>query len=102
MGEHTPGPWTPHSLDWRAVEDANGEVVADVRSSPDDARLISAAPDLLAALEALATAKSGDESQIRGEWGLPTDPGYGEDSPELVAARAAIAKATGTETTVES
>ena len=60
-----------------------------------DARLIAAAPDLLAALEMLAEAKEGDEMQIEGEWGLSTDPGYGEPSAELVAARAAIAKAKG-------
>lgn len=57
--------------------------------------LHAAAPDLLAALEALADAKEGDEIQIEGEWGLSTDPGYGKPSPELVVARAAIAKAKG-------
>ena len=57
--------------------------------------LHAAAPDLLAALEQLAEAKWDDELQIQGEWGVSTDPGFGEPSAELTAARAAIAKAKG-------
>jgi hypothetical protein len=53
---HTPGPWMVHAEDRRAVVDSGGVcVVADVRSyrDTDDARLIAAAPDLLAALKAV-------------------------------------------------
>ena len=48
---HTPGPWTPYGLDWRMVVDKDSAVIADIRTNNADARLIAAAPDLLAALE---------------------------------------------------
>ena len=58
---HTPGPWTVKIIDtisdepayWQII-DTHGGVVGDVQSvNAADARLIAAAPDLLAALQAL-------------------------------------------------
>jgi hypothetical protein len=44
--------WKVADLDWRIIEDCEGNVVADIRSSnPDDSYLIAAAHDLLDALE---------------------------------------------------
>jgi hypothetical protein len=68
-GQHTPGPWTWERDDsgWADVlVGAGGAVVldADDTVSPvleDDARLIAAAPDLLAALEVLLAFEGWDE-----------------------------------------
>jgi hypothetical protein len=59
-GKHTPGPWRVGPVDDTRVEDANGNEVAQIDGDynhPDtwplmeaNARLIAAAPDLLAAL----------------------------------------------------
>ena len=76
---HTPGPWNVYALDWRSVE-AMGRVVADVRTSDDDARLIAAAPDLLAALEQVVALAGGV---------VVREPGL------LAECRAAIARARG-------
>lgn len=82
--QHTPGPWT---TDGKAETDTLDIVsplgrVAMLDCSHDlmleDARLIAAAPDLLAALEGLLNA-------------LPSATTH----PAIKAARAAIAKATG-------
>ena len=83
---HTPGPWTVTLGDTIAgapaywlIEGAGG-VVGDVQSvNADDARLIAAAPALLAALQAVA------------------DYWAGGDVPAEIDAqmRAAIARATG-------
>lgn len=96
--KHTPGPWKfgfeSASSDWAIVTDASGGVVANVNaeSGPDaisapatrkmpreaNARLIAAAPDLLAACQKIVDAV--------------------EDGDEMAAiemARAASAKATG-------
>lgn len=88
---HTPGPW-----DYREAYD-NGEpcgyvvqkgpafAIADVPQGEDDARLIAAAPDLLAACErALQHIEEYDESSRGGD--------YREATRTL---RAAIAKAKG-------
>ena len=47
---HTPGPWkmTYDAVDNRIVTDEDGKLVASVPSSLDNARLIAAAPALLA------------------------------------------------------
>lgn len=50
----SPPPWSIHHLDFRCIVDADGNVVADVRSwrdGPDNARLLAAANDLYEALE---------------------------------------------------
>jgi len=63
---HTPGPWKVYDLDWRVVVDPWDDVVADVRGHEHDARLITAAPDLLAiAEEILLRGSSGYDTQVR-------------------------------------
>lgn len=56
-GQHTPGPWrfSPWHIEEgpSAVYDANGDLVCTT-SSDDTARLIAAAPELLAALKDMA------------------------------------------------
>lgn len=95
---HTPGPWevAQYAGDVTMIENrvptGYGYLLTQVarilpvsESAEENARLIAAAPDLLAALQALT------------DWGRdhtsPKDP----NSPHalLVAARAAIARATG-------
>ena len=68
MSEHTPGPWEfkPAREDYRRVLspdiNAGGNWhVAIVQSSNADARLIAAAPDLLAACEYALDAMSGPD-----------------------------------------
>ena len=85
---HTPGPWTVYQLDWRSVVDVYGNVIADVRTRDDDARLIAAAPDLLAALEQIAL-----NFGISHPRGSRSGGVFPEES--IAIARAAIAKATG-------
>jgi hypothetical protein len=61
MADHTPGPWTVKNdpvAPERVVVDMGDGIVAvhpfkDWKSNADRARLIAAAPDLLAALESL-------------------------------------------------
>jgi hypothetical protein len=62
MSEHTPGPWTfsadyderSHDYNWDVVSQDHAHYVCEVYSNLGDARLIAAAPDLLAALEQIA------------------------------------------------
>ena len=96
MSGHTPGPWTDKAIDesqW-GVYDSRGWSVAqahqikvlsaDIKQAERtaNARLIAAAPDLLAALERLVRQHGSDGIE------------YSGDHPVAVA-RAAIAKATG-------
>jgi 16S rRNA G966 N2-methylase RsmD len=89
MAEHTPGPWTPH-IEWdieRArdgIEAFAGDGSTEMESFERVAAAACAAPDLLAALEFIATI---------------SDLGDLRNSHEviLLKARAAIAKATGKE-----
>lgn len=98
MTEHTPGPWTldehPQAGDW---------IVTAARSSTDDraigrvvtwrpewranARLVAAAPDLLAALRDIAD-----------DCGWVPEPRTGLERQMAERARAAIAKATEEDT----
>jgi hypothetical protein len=86
--KHTPGPWhvEPDEYQWLVISDCNYRYVAlvgDKDRFADDAanaRLIAAAPDLLAACERALGWFEGD---------------YGVNHPETVELRAAIAKATG-------
>lgn len=85
---HTPGPWrVEFRLNRLMVRAGEADVVAvampDEQDSKANARLIAAAPDLLAALEMFVDQYQGsgqDERELR---------------PEMIAARAAIAKAKG-------
>jgi hypothetical protein len=61
--KHTPGPWFAEAVDgrWRVWDDAGIACICDVHagvepdpSGAEHARLIAAAPDLLAACEAVA------------------------------------------------
>jgi hypothetical protein len=87
--QHTPGPWTianGHDARVYLIDDARGHAVgelvyADARK-PADARLIAAAPDLLAALRKLIGA-------------IDRLPGNNPLDGLADEARAAIARATG-------
>lgn len=91
---YTPGPWTvEHDGQSLPIIMANAEIVALARETKQrneklNARLIAAAPDLLAALEELTGIVQGalDDTNLHG---------LGMDSFTLQPARAAIAKALG-------
>src|SRR5690606_32489194 len=96
MAEHTPGPWDVVTTDYqprgypRAViaysdRPQGNHVIAPNVSSEANARLIAAAPDMLAALEHLT----------RGLPALLESIGYADEEGLIDEARAAIAKATG-------
>lgn len=99
MSKHTKGPWEfceDDCGDWRIYADGRA-IMGDAQNYPwvpesdADWHLIAAAPDLLEALRGMIEMyvpfiNSGDA----GNW----DP---ETEPEVIAARAAIAKATGEE-----
>lgn len=92
---HTPGPWSYYlnpltgksaiapSGDWPPLAKVNTE---------SDARLIAAAPELLAALESLLSERYALEEPEQ----YDGDDNWTSNSPASVAARAAIAKATAT------
>jgi hypothetical protein len=111
---HTPGPWQVGELNGKYygtdVLTESGELIVyrlgssdtapSERATPNgydghyeraetlaNARLIAAAPDLLAALKALVAGVERDDN--------PLDEGHFQDSPEMEDARAAIAKAEG-------
>lgn len=80
-GQHTPGPWEAHASPYlKFATVVIADVAHEIRTelSEHDARLIAAAPDLLAALIALTTP--------------PRDAAI---ATNYANARAAIAKATG-------
>ena len=88
--KHTPGPWHlgKEGYYFQSVRDQNEHITADVNITRSDgegganARLIAAAPDLLAALEAII--------KMIGPYA-----GQGRMDAEIAAARSAIAKARG-------
>ena len=87
--QHTPGPWTTQINHCNhAVVSPDGFDIALVSASGFDsesnARLIAAAPELLAALECILKRYESAGVQC-----------YPEARREVIAARAAIAKATG-------
>lgn len=102
MSKHTPGPWFVRAQDTgflidspKTKEQPHGRVAAVAQYSYDwagpmraealaNARLIAAAPELLAALEVILR----DHMAVHGVGDL-------EMQPALFQARAAIAKATG-------
>jgi hypothetical protein len=79
--EHTAGPWTVSKPSGNYIDTPAGHSVAALTYSATlaDARLIAAAPELLAALEDL----------VKANYGQP----YGVTVPALDNARAVIAKA---------
>lgn len=91
--KHTPGPWTadPEGEVSVSVQGADGTVVCDVHggvNDNDNVDLITAAPDLLAALEAFLRAPSIGSSG-------PGSVSIEVQTFNLNAARAAIARAKG-------
>lgn len=84
--KHTAGPWERKSIPGHLfeIQDSAANPVLRIRGGMmptlEDARLIAAAPELLAALEAIVEIEEG--------------PGE-TDRPQMIAARAAIAKAIG-------
>lgn len=85
MSKHTPGPWfSVNTKDCPNVMTNGGFLIAETRgiNCEANARLITAAPDMLAALEAFVGSRKGD--------GM----GWTLDSLEAMA-REAIAKAKG-------
>jgi hypothetical protein len=99
-GQPTPGPWQAlqdEYGDWR-VEDSAGKdicnlgVLVDPQTEPD-ARLIAAAPDLLAALEAITDHFAAVmEGPIAKAGGITFENGV-EGIPTIAQARAALARA---------
>ena len=80
MSKHTPGPW---HVGYRRVYAATDETIArrDGIDNPANARLIAAAPDLLAAAEGVATER--------------TDTQFTVSREAIATLRAAIRKAKG-------
>jgi hypothetical protein len=85
---HTPGPWVVHEDDMGLSIHARDLLVADLVQHDEvdaNAALISAAPDLLAALERLL--EHGERLNIYSQ--------AGEDAQVIAQAKAAVAKARG-------
>ena len=109
MAEHTPGPWRSDSPYVSAPSGAHRKIVADCSQDPswrdsiaisDDecianARLIAAAPELLAALEQALTVIGSDEMRAACDMadlhGMP----YRGPTVDRAAMRALIAKVRG-------
>lgn len=97
---HTPGPWTACKRHFWIVYSDVGDVriaecgVPDSRVAEANARLIAAAPDMLAACRACSDLIT---AWINGPFFKGAGIAFGEDSPPaLHAARNAIAKAEDT------
>jgi len=91
---HTPGPWHLNPRGW--VVQSTGDIVTRLECSDNkeaDARLIAAAPDLLAALAGCADALREAGKDFAQANKLAARPNLYELHEQ--AARAAIAKATG-------
>ena len=91
MGKHTSGPWKVQQVEYGfAITDQEGYEISPTRNI-SDARLIAAAPEMLAALEAVLAVAS-QSAGIAG-WHLNGDlAGLGELLPEVGEA---IVKAKG-------
>jgi hypothetical protein len=104
--KHTPGPWQIYPAPYPLIETADGIAVAKTDCSLSrvsgkwvenremlaaNAALISAAPDLLAALEELLVERYALEEPEE----FDADGRWTSSSPASVKARAAIAKAKG-------
>jgi hypothetical protein len=95
--KHTPGPWASYTLsisadsgyesstEGRCTADQYGIAIAALHGeTPTSLDLIAAAPDLLQALQAIVKSLADQD-----------DEGMIEHAQPMIAARAAIAKATG-------
>lgn len=67
MSTHTPGPWTVVAIDWADTGNARFEIKGIRRTGMADARLIAAAPELLAALHDCREAlrRAGADGELR-------------------------------------
>jgi hypothetical protein len=96
--QHTPGPWTHTGREFNDVYDSEGQLIAvalhlrvgkperSVAQATSNARLIAAAPDLLAELQNIANANPREwDEEVRDQF----------QQWAQNRARAAIAKATG-------
>jgi len=89
---HTPGPWKAKTIPgdyskWE-VRDSKGKSITGwgrVTQTRDNARLIAAAPDMLAALKGILDIDNPP-------WG---EPGHVDFNTAIVMARAAVAKSEG-------
>jgi len=94
--KHTPGPWRTNLVDDTLIESggwcvakAYGDYDTDFERMEANARLIAAAPDMLAALIGLQYILASAESNASG------NPNHDHVQRRVGAARAAIAKASG-------
>jgi len=94
--KHTPGPWRVSGKQSIRCESGNGYIAkTNWDNGEANARLIAAAPDLLAALEQIAILdESGPDFSLQGEDGIWRVEGRKGGKIEAIA-RAAIAKARG-------
>jgi hypothetical protein len=114
---HTPGPWVArlqtnvHGADlgwiiehsngrigWAslAYADMNDEAGKDDPARDANARLIAAAPDMLAALQAICATASDLTEDVLCEFANDkSDPTAAEEARSMLAARAALSRATG-------
>lgn len=84
---HTPGPWK-HDSTWGLIKHGKTEICALHSGNPANAHLISAAPELLSALERLLQISQDELDQSATHDGLI-------NCEALANARAAISKAKG-------
>ena len=94
MADHVSGPWQVQEFkkhpDIKRIIDKNGSFIADA-DYRQNARLIAAAPELLAALIDAESAMF----HVRADGGFATAADRQAMDDAWIAARAAIAKATG-------
>lgn len=88
--QHTPGPWQIEIIDGDPYVSRGSRLIAHVQTQEDDARLIAAAPELLAALQEIEQLITSEDSGSG--WHLKV-ANMGKDTAERV--RSAIAKAEG-------
>lgn len=102
MSKHTPGPWKiDRRRSWSEVRDPEGYVLAEVgaincdaSTAKANARLITAAPDMLDALYQLHAAAMNIEGDALFD-SKPSQVAIRQLGEALTVSRAAIAKATG-------
>lgn len=99
--QHTPGPWK-HEATRRRITAKSGTIIYkvslgdDLREEEANARLISAAPELLEALGALVNGEITLSNKSSALYSKSDFKGFlSEHCPKTIAARAAIAKAKG-------